>query len=38
VKSVYAHLTAELRSAMMLSGVARVTEIKREHLALSKSV
>jgi len=38
VKSVYAHLTAELRSAMMLSGVSKVTEIKREHLALAKSV
>lgn len=38
VQSVYAHLTAELKSAMMLAGVSKVTEIRREHLALSKSV
>ena len=28
VKSVYAHLAAELKSAMMLSGVSKVTDIK----------
>ena len=33
VKSVYAQLSGELRTAMLLSGVAKVTEIKREHLA-----
>jgi lactate oxidase len=38
VKSVYAHIAAELKSAMMLSGVAKVTEIKRDHLALTKAV
>jgi lactate oxidase len=34
VKSVYAHIAAELKAAMMLSGVARVTSLRREHLAL----
>jgi lactate oxidase len=34
VKSVYAHLGSELKSAMILSGVAKVTALKREHLAL----
>ena len=38
VKSVYAHIAAELKSAMMLSGVTKVTEIKRDHLALTKAV
>lgn len=33
VKNVYAHLSGELRTAMLLSGVAGVTDIKREHLA-----
>ena len=33
VKSVYAHLSAELRSAMLLSGVSKVTDLRREHLA-----
>src|SRR5882757_2703943 len=34
VKSVYAHITEELRSAMMLSGVAKVTDIKRQHVVI----
>jgi L-lactate oxidase len=34
VKSVYAHIAAELKAAMLLSGVAKVTALKREHLAL----
>ena len=34
VKSVYAHITEELRSAMMLSGVAKVTDIKRQHVTI----
>jgi isopentenyl diphosphate isomerase/L-lactate dehydrogenase-like FMN-dependent dehydrogenase len=34
VKSVYAHIGAELKSAMLPSGVAKVTALKREHLAL----
>ena len=33
VKNVYAHMSGELRTAMLLSGVAKVTDIKREHLA-----
>jgi lactate oxidase len=37
VRSVYAHISAELKSAMLLSGVAKVTALKREHLALSKA-
>ena len=37
VKSVYAQLAAELRSAMLLSGVARVTDLKRENLVLAKA-
>jgi lactate oxidase len=36
-KNVYAHISAELKSAMLLSGVARVTALKREHLALNKA-
>jgi isopentenyl diphosphate isomerase/L-lactate dehydrogenase-like FMN-dependent dehydrogenase len=34
VKSVYAHIGAELKAAMLLSGVAKVTAIRREHLAI----
>jgi lactate oxidase len=34
-KSVYAHITAELKSAMLLAGVAKVSALKREHLALN---
>jgi isopentenyl diphosphate isomerase/L-lactate dehydrogenase-like FMN-dependent dehydrogenase len=37
VKNVYAHISAELKSAMLLSGVAKVTALKREHLALNKA-
>jgi L-lactate oxidase len=33
VKSVYGQLAAELRSTMLLSGVSKVTDLKREHLA-----
>jgi lactate oxidase len=33
VKSVYAQLAFELKSAMLLSGVAKVTDLKRENLA-----
>ena len=36
VKGVYAHITGEIRSAMMLSGVAKVTDIKREHVAMAR--
>jgi L-lactate oxidase len=37
VKSVYSHLAGEVRSAMLLSGVAKVTDIKREHVVLLKA-
>jgi L-lactate oxidase len=33
VKSVYAQLASELRATMLLSGVAKVTDLKRENLA-----
>jgi lactate oxidase len=33
VKSAYAHIARELREALLLSGVARITDLKREHLA-----
>jgi lactate oxidase len=33
VKSVYGHISGEMRSAMMLAGVAKATDIKRSHLA-----
>ena len=36
VKSVYAHITGEMRAAMMLSGVAKPSDIKREHVAMVK--
>jgi L-lactate oxidase len=36
VRSVYAHINGELKSAMLLSGVAKVTALKRENLALKK--
>ena len=38
VKSVYGHLTGEMKSAMLLSGVAKVTDIKREHVVPTKGV
>ena len=34
VKSVYAHVTAELKATMLLSGVGKVTDLKRTHLAM----
>jgi isopentenyl diphosphate isomerase/L-lactate dehydrogenase-like FMN-dependent dehydrogenase len=37
VKSVYGHLTGEMRSAMLLSGVAKATDIKRDHVVLAKA-
>ena len=37
VKSVFAHLAGEMKSAMLLSGVAKVTDIKRAHVILSKA-
>jgi lactate oxidase len=37
VKSVYAHLTGEIKSAMLLSGVAKVGDIKRVHVVLAKA-
>jgi L-lactate oxidase len=36
VKSVYAHLTAEVRTAMYLSGVAKVTDLKPQNVVLPK--
>jgi isopentenyl diphosphate isomerase/L-lactate dehydrogenase-like FMN-dependent dehydrogenase len=36
VKSVYAQLTGELRSTMLLSGVAKVTDLKRGNIELPK--
>jgi len=35
VKDVYKHISSELRSAMLLSGVAKVTALNREYLALT---
>jgi lactate oxidase len=37
VKGVYGHLAGELKAAMLLSGVAKATEIKREHVVLAKA-
>ena len=37
VKSVYAQLAFELKSAMLLSGVAKVTDLKRENVVLPKA-
>lgn len=37
VKDVYTHISAELKSAMLLSGVAKVTALNREHLTLRKT-
>jgi lactate oxidase len=34
VKSVFAQLTREIRSTMLLSGVGKITELKRENLVL----
>lgn len=36
VKSVYAHLLSELKSVMLLSGVAKVTALKRAYLMLNR--
>jgi L-lactate oxidase len=36
VRSVYAHITAEMKATMMLAGVAKVGNIKREHVAMLK--
>src|SRR5262249_18177398 len=36
VKSVHGHLAGELKAAMLLSGVAKATDIKREHVVLAK--
>lgn len=36
VSSVYGHITAEMRAAMLLAGVAKVTNLKREHVAMLK--
>ena len=36
VKSVYAQLTGELKAAMLLSGVAKVTDLKRANIVLAK--
>ena len=35
VKSVYGHIAGEMKSAMMLAGVAKATDIKRAHLAVA---
>jgi len=37
VKSVYGHLAGEMKSAMLLSGVAKVTDIKRQHVVLPRT-
>jgi isopentenyl diphosphate isomerase/L-lactate dehydrogenase-like FMN-dependent dehydrogenase len=36
VKSVYTHIISELQWAMLLSGVAKVTDLKRENIVLPK--
>jgi lactate oxidase len=36
VRSVYGHITDEMRAAMLLAGVAKATSLKREHVALLK--
>ena len=36
VKSVYGHLAGELKATMMLAGAAKVTDLKRDHIALAK--
>ena len=36
VKDAYAHIVSELRSAMLLSGVAKATDLTREYLVLNK--
>jgi isopentenyl diphosphate isomerase/L-lactate dehydrogenase-like FMN-dependent dehydrogenase len=36
VSSVYAHIAAEMRATMLLSGVAKPSDIKREHVAMLK--
>jgi hypothetical protein len=37
VGSVYTHLAGEMKSAMLLSGVAKVGDIGREHVVLAKA-
>lgn len=37
VKSVYAQLVGELRAAMLLSGVAKVVDLKRDNIVLAKA-
>jgi lactate oxidase len=37
VKSVYGHLAGEMKSAMLLAGVAKGSAIKRDHLVLPKA-
>ena len=37
VKSVYVHLASEIKSAMLLSGVAKTSDIKREHVVLTRT-
>jgi lactate oxidase len=37
VKSVYVHLAGEIKSAMLLSGVAKTSDIKREHVVLTRT-
>jgi L-lactate oxidase len=37
VKSVYAHLAGEMKSAMMLSGVAKAGDITREYVSLARA-
>jgi L-lactate oxidase len=37
VNSVYTHLAGEMKSAMLLSGVAKVGDIGREHVVLAKA-
>jgi isopentenyl diphosphate isomerase/L-lactate dehydrogenase-like FMN-dependent dehydrogenase len=36
VKSLFGHLTSEIKSTMLLSGVAKTTDIRREHVVLNK--
>jgi lactate oxidase len=37
VKSVYAHLSGELTATMMLAGVAKVTDLRRDHIVMAKA-
>ena len=36
-RRVYAHLAGELKATMMLSGVAKVVDLKRDNIALAKA-